>query len=62
MTDTKFFKLMGALQFFIAFINFYVAGQSWTTPGLLNLAVGALCLGTGVFCTVLATKLCGWID
>jgi len=53
---------MGALQFFIAFINFYVAGQSWTTPGLLNLAVGALCLGTGVFCTVLATKLCGWID
>jgi hypothetical protein len=62
MQDTKFFKIMGALQFMIAFINFYVAGQAMREVGVLNLAVGAVCLMAGVFCTVLATKLMGWID
>ncbi len=62
MQDTKFFKLMGALQFMIAFINFYVANSAVREGTVLAISVGAVCLMAGVFCTVLATKLMGWID
>lgn len=59
MIDSKMFKLIGALQFLIAFINFYVANQSAGQLGTLNLAVAALCTMTGVFCTVVGAKLMG---
>lgn len=62
MTDTKFYKLMGALQFMIAFINFYVANQAATTGTTLGYATAALCTIAGVFCTVLAAKLVGLLD
>lgn len=62
MTDTKFFKVMGALQFMIAFINFYVAIQAAHELSTLNIAVAAVCTMAGVFCTVVGAKLFGWLD
>lgn len=62
MTDTKFYKLMGALQIMIAFINFYVANQAATAGGALGFATAALCTVAGVFCTVVGCKMFGWLD
>ncbi len=63
MTDTTIFRVMGALQLLIAFINFYVANQAATAgTGALNMAVAALLTMTGVFCTVAGAKLFGWLD
>lgn len=62
MTDTKFFKMMGVLQLLIAFINFYVAFSAMSTLGVLNIAVGTVCVIAGVFCTVVAAKLLGALD
>jgi hypothetical protein len=62
MTDTKFYKVMGALQIMIAFINFYVANQAAATGATLGYAVAALCTVGGVFCTVLGAKMIGAIE
>jgi hypothetical protein len=61
MNDTKFFKMMGALQFMIAFINFYVAYGAMSELSLLNISIGAICTVAGVFCTVTAARLMGWL-
>ncbi len=57
MTDRNFFRMMGVLQLLIGFINFYVAGQSWSQLSTLNLAVGAICAMAGVFCTIVGVKM-----
>lgn len=63
MTDTKFYKMMGALQLMIAFINFYVAmSVVQAGTGLLNIAVGTVCTMAGVFCTVIGGKLIGVLN
>ncbi len=63
MTDTTIFRVMGALQLLIAFINFYVANQALTAgTGALNIAVAAALTMTGVFCTVVGAKMFGWIN
>jgi hypothetical protein len=62
MTDTKFYKVMGALQIMIAFINFYVANQAAAASGALGYAVAALCTIAGVFTTVLGAKILGVLD
>lgn len=62
MKDTAIFKLMGALQFMIAFINFYVANQAAQELGILNLSVAAVCTLAGVFCTIVGCKMFGWLD
>jgi hypothetical protein len=62
MTDTKFYKVMGALQIMIAFINFYVANQAAATGATLGYAVAALCTVAGVFTTVLGAKMMGILD
>ena len=62
MTDTKFYKVMGALQIMIAFINFYVANQAAQAGGALGFATAALCMVAGVFTTVLGAKMIGVIN
>ncbi len=63
MTDTTIFRVMGALQLLIAFINFYVANQALAAgTDALNIAVAALLTMTGVFFTVAGAKLFGWLD
>lgn len=62
MKDTAIFKVMGALQFMIAFINFYVAQQAAQELSTLNLAMAAICTLAGVFCTVAGCKMFGWLD
>ncbi len=62
MTDTKFYKIMGALQIMIAFINFYVAQQAAAGGGALGYATAALCTVAGVFTTVIGAKMIGIIN
>lgn len=63
MKDTNFFRVMGALQILIAFINFYVAlNVVQSGLGVLNLALGSICVVAGVFCTVIGAKLMGVLD
>ena len=63
MKDTNFFRVMGALQILIAFINFYVAlNVVQSGLGVLNLAMGSVCVIAGVFCTVIGAKLMGVLD
>lgn len=62
MTDTKFYRVMGALQIMIAFINFYVANQAAQAGGTLGFATAALCTIAGVFTTVIGAKMIGVID
>ncbi len=62
MSDTKFYRVMGALQIMIAFINFYVAQQAAAGGGALGYATAALCVSIGVITTVLGAKMMGVID
>ncbi len=62
MTDAKFFRVMAALQLLIAFINFYVAIDVAPQLTLLSTGIAMLCTAAGVFCTVTAAKLLGFLD
>ena len=58
MTDTNFFRIAGTLQFMLSWICFYTALGA-ATAGALGMAVAALCLVSGVVCTVSGAKLWG---
>ncbi len=62
MSDTKFFKMIGALEILIAWINFYVALQAAKDGSTFGLAIAALCVSIGVITTVLGAKMMGVID
>ncbi len=59
MTDTTFFRIAGTLQFLLSWICFYTALGAAATAGALGMSVAALCLVSGVVCTVSGAKLWG---
>jgi len=62
MSDTKFFKMIGALEILIAWINFYVAFQAAQAGTALGFATAALCVGVGVITTVFGAKMIGVLN
>lgn len=62
MKDTNFFRAMGIFQILIGFINFYVAFGALNNLAVINVAVAALCVTAGVFCTVIGAKLIGVLE
>ncbi len=62
MKDQNFFRLMGLLQLFIGFINFYVAGSALKEGSVLAISLAALCCLAAVVSTVAAAKLIGILD
>ncbi len=59
MTDKNFFRVAGSLQIMLSWICFYTALGAATSGTGLGLAVGALCVLSGVVCAVSGAKLWG---